>query len=61
MDIPQFISTLVGGHLGSTMDILIRVLWQTQVHISIGYIYRVGLLGHRVCTCSVSVYTAKSF
>lgn len=61
MDIPQFISILVGGHLGSTMDILIRVLWQTQVHISIGYTYRVGLLGHRVCRRSVSVYTAKSF
>lgn len=56
MDIPQFISTLVGGHLGSTMDILICVLWQTQVHTSTVYTYRVGLLGNRVCPCSVSVY-----
>lgn len=45
MDIPQFISTLVGGHLGSTMDILICVLWQTRVHTSTVYTYRVGLLG----------------
>ena len=61
MDIPQFISTLVGGHLGATTNILVCVLWQTHVHISVGYTYRVGPLGHRVCTCSVSVYTAKSF
>lgn len=54
MDIPQFISTLVGGHLGSTMDILMCPLADTGTHFYCVYIqsWSAGEQGmHMFCIC----------